>query len=115
MKKKKKGVITPITVRVDGDWYILIAGERRLRASKLAKKKEIPAYIIEVTNDVEMMEVALIENIQREDLNSLEEAEGYAVLNSQHNLSHEAIAKAVGKKTCYRFKCTSFAEATPRN
>ena len=94
---REKGVITPITVRVDGDWYILIAGERRLRASKLAKKKEIPAYIIEVTNDVEMMEVALIENIQRENLNPLEEAEAYAVLQGEFGLAQTAIAKSVGK------------------
>ncbi|MBT5440353.1 MAG: ParB/RepB/Spo0J family partition protein, partial [Candidatus Marinimicrobia bacterium] len=67
---KEKGVITPITVKTDGNGYILIAGERRLRASKLIKKREIPGYIIELTNDSEMMEVALIENIQRENLNS---------------------------------------------
>lgn len=94
---KEKGVITPITVRAVDNGYILIAGERRLRASKLAKRKEIPAYILEVTDEAEMMEVALIENIQRENLNPLEESEAYAVLQGQFELSQTSIAKAVGK------------------
>lgn len=94
---KEKGVITPITVRVDGNGYILIAGERRLRASKLVKKKQIPVYIIEVASEAEMMEVALIENIQRENLNPLEEAEAYAVLQGEFSLVQAEIAKAVGK------------------
>ena len=94
---KEKGVITPITVRAVDNGYILIAGERRLRASKLAKQKEIPAYILEITDEVEMMEVALIENIQRENLNPLEESEAYAVLQGQFELSQTDIAKAVGK------------------
>ena len=94
---REKGIITPITVRADGEGYILIAGERRLRASKLAQQKEIPAYIIEVTSEVEMMEVALIENIQRENLNPMEEAEAYAVLQSEFGLAQTAIAKSVGK------------------
>ena len=94
---KEKGVITPITVKVERNGYILIAGERRLRASKLIKKKQIPAYIIELTSDSEMMEVALIENIQRENLNSIEESEAYAVLQGKFNLSQSKIAVAVGK------------------
>ena len=94
---KAKGVITPITVRVSNDNYILIAGERRLRGSKLAKKKSIPAYILDVINESDMMEVALIENIQRENLNPIEESEAYAVLQSEFNLSQNQIAKTVGK------------------
>ena len=94
---KEKGVITPITVKTDGNGYILIAGERRLRASKLIKKREIPGYIIELTNDSEMMEVALIENIQRENLNSIEESEAFAVSQGKFNLSQSKIALAVGK------------------
>ena len=94
---KEKGVITPITVKVENNGYVLIAGERRLRASKLIKKKQIPAYIIELTSDSEMMEVALIENIQRENLNSIEESEAYAVLQGKFNLSQSKIAVAVGK------------------
>jgi ParB family chromosome partitioning protein len=95
---KEKGVITPVTVREDDGKWILVAGERRLRASKKAGLQTIPAYVIEVTSEAEMMEVALIENIQRENLNSIEEAEAYAVLQSQFGLSQENIAKAVGKK-----------------
>ena len=94
---KEKGVITPITVKVENNGYVLIAGERRFRASKLIKKKQIPAYIIELTSDSEMMEVALIENIQRENLNSIEESEAYAVLQGKFNLSQSKIAVAVGK------------------
>ena len=94
---KEKGVITPITVKTDGNGYILIAGERRLRASKLIKKREIPGYIIELTNDSEMMEVALIENIQRENLNSIEESEAFAVLQGKFDFSQSKIALAVGK------------------
>ena len=94
---KEKGIITPITVKTDGNGYILIAGERRLRASKLIKKREIPGYIIELTNDSEMMEVALIENIQRENLNSIEESEAFAVLQGKFDLSQSKIALAVGK------------------
>lgn len=95
---KQKGILTPITVRDDAGNYILIAGERRLRAAKLAGLTEIPVYIIEVENDAEMIEMALIENIQRENLNPIEEAEAFAVLNSKYGLSQEAIAKSVGKK-----------------
>ena len=95
---KSKGILTPITVRNDGSNYILIAGERRLRAAKLAGLSEIPAYVIDVENDVEMMEMALIENIQRENLNPIEEAEAYAILNSKYGLSQKAVAKSVGKK-----------------
>lgn len=95
---REKGVITPITVRANEENYILIAGERRWRASQIAGLDEIPAYIIEISDDVDMMEVALVENIQRENLNPIEEAEAYAVLSGKHDLSQEAIAKAVGKK-----------------
>ena len=95
---KEKGLITPITMRELDKGYEIVAGERRWRASKLAKLKSIPAYVLNINSDAEMMEVALIENIQREDLNPIEEAEGYAVLNSKYNLSHDDIAKTIGKK-----------------
>ena len=95
---KEKGIVTPVTVREVEGGYELVAGERRWRASKKCKLKTIPAFVITVKDDAEMMEIALIENIQREDLNSLEESEAYAVLNSKFEMSHEAIAKAVGKK-----------------
>ena len=95
---KLKGVVTPVTVRVTEKGYELIAGERRWRASKISRKQKIPAYVINVKNDAEMMEIALIENVQREDLNPLEESEAYAVLNSKFGMSHNEIAMAVGKK-----------------
>ena len=95
---KLKGVVTPITVRPVEKGFELIAGERRWRASKISKKREIPAYVINVKNDSEIMEIALIENVQRQDLNALEESEAYAVLNSKFGMSHNEIAKAVGKK-----------------
>ena len=95
---KEKGVITPITVRESNKGYEIIAGERRWRAAKKAKLKSIPSYILNIGDEAEMMEVALIENIQREDLNPIEEAEGYAVLNSKYSLSHDSIAKTIGKK-----------------
>ena len=95
---REKGVITPITVRESNKGYEIIAGERRWRAAKKAKLKSIPAYILNIGDEAEMMEVALIENIQREDLNPIEEAEGYAVLNSKYSLSHNGIAKTIGKK-----------------
>ena len=95
---KRKGVITPITIKEDDGKYVLIAGERRLRASKLAGLKVIPGYIVSISNESELMEIALIENIQRENLNSIDEAEGYAILQSKFNYSHDSIAKAVGKK-----------------
>ena len=95
---KLKGVVTPITVRRVEKGFELIAGERRWRASKISNKRKIPAYVINIKNDSEIMEIALIENIQRQDLNALEESEAYAVLNSKFGMSHNEIAKAVGKK-----------------
>ena len=95
---KEKGILTPITVQKIGNQFILIAGERRLRASRKAGLKKIPAYIIDVADDAEMVEMALIENIQRENLNPIEEAEAYIYLNNRFKLSQEKIAKSVGKK-----------------
>ena len=94
---REKGIIQPVTVRTQDKGYELIAGERRLRAAKLAGLTEAPVHVLEIEDDVEMMEMALIENIQRENLNVVEEAEAYAMLNSNYKLSHTAIAKAVGK------------------
>ena len=94
---KVHGLIQPITVRRIGDkQYQLISGERRLRASKLAKLKEIPAYV-RVANDQEMLEMALVENIQREDLNPIEVATTYERLMEECNLTHKLLAQRVGK------------------
>ncbi len=91
------GIIQPITVREMGDGsYIIIAGERRWRASQLAGLTSIPAYIRTV-DDENMMEMALIENIQREDLNSLEIALAYQHLMEQYGLTQERLSERVGK------------------
>lgn len=94
---KQYGVLQPINVRKIGtDSYELVAGERRLRASQLAKLKEIPAIIVEM-NDNDSAVVALIENLQREDLSFMEEAEGYFHLISEHGFTQEELAQKVGK------------------
>lgn len=92
------GVITPITVRhgeKDG-YYQIIAGERRWRAARLAGLKEIPAMVLEASEG-EVMELALIENLQRQDLNPIEEAEGYDRLIQQFGLTQEEVANRVVK------------------
>ena len=92
------GVIQPLVVMPgEGDDYILIAGERRLQASKLAGLKEVPAVIRETTSDQYLLELALIENVQRADLSPLEMAEAYQALASEFGLTQEQIAERVGK------------------
>jgi ParB family chromosome partitioning protein len=95
---KEYGVLQPISVRRNGTSnFELVAGERRLRASQLAGLTEIPAIIIDII-DTESAVVALIENLQREDLNFLEEAEGYFNLIKDHNFTQEDLALRIGKK-----------------
>ena len=94
---KDKGLITPISVRNIKNSYQLVAGERRLRASKVAGLKDIPAYVLNIETDLEMMELALIENLQREDLGIFEEAQAYKTMIEKHSFSHEEIGKIVGK------------------
>jgi len=91
------GVITPITVRPHFDGYELISGERRLRASKMAGLTSIPAYVMNVGSDGQMLEIALVENLQREDLNPLEVALGYQRLIEECNLRQDDVAIKVGK------------------
>lgn len=93
---KEKGLIQPIIVRATGDGYELIAGERRFRAAKALGMERIPA-IIKAVGDEEALELSLIENIQRENLNPIEEAKAYDRLISAFNLSQEDIAIKVGK------------------
>ena len=91
------GVLQPINVRkVSSSGYELVAGERRLRAAKLAGMETIPAIIIEVMEQDSAV-LALIENLQREDLNFMEEAEGYANLINDHGFTQDVLAKKVGK------------------
>ena len=94
---KEQGIIQPITVRKIGyDKYQLISGERRLRASKLAGLTTIPAYI-RIANDQQMLEMALVENIQREQLNSIEVAISFQRLLDECNLTQEQLSERVGK------------------
>ncbi|MEA3464402.1 MAG: ParB/RepB/Spo0J family partition protein [Thermodesulfobacteriota bacterium] len=93
---KEKGVIQPLVVRRVDDYYQIIAGERRWRAAQIAGLKELPVTIQDVSEEW-ALEIALIENIQREDLNVIEEATAYRYLVDNFDLSHEAVAKRVGK------------------
>ena len=91
------GVVQPLTVReVGSGYYQIIAGERRWRAARIAELREIPAVIIEA-DDKKVMELALIENLQRQDLNPVEEALGYQTLIQEYGLTQEDAAKQVGK------------------
>ena len=91
------GVVQPLTVRqLPNGYYQIIAGERRWRASRMANLYEIPAVIIEA-DDKKAMELALIENLQRQDLNPIEEALGYQSLINEYGLTQEDTAKRVGK------------------
>ncbi len=91
------GVVSPITVRRAGDgYYQIIAGERRWRAARSAGLTEIPALVIEA-DDKTVMELALIENLQRQDLNPIEEAQGYHSLMEEYGLTQEQVAERVGK------------------
>ena len=93
---REKGVLQPLLVRGMGDGYELIAGERRLRAAKEAGLTEVPVVLMEAV-DSEALELAVIENVQREDLNAIEEAEAYRTLADKFGLTQEVIAQRVGK------------------
>lgn len=94
---KQYGVIQPITVRRLGNVFELVAGERRWRASKLAGLKKVPCAIVDITN-TESAEIALLENLQREDLNFIEEAQAYYNLINDHKFTQEKLAERMGKK-----------------
>lgn len=94
---KEHGVLEPIIVRKTDEGYQVVVGERRWRASMLAGKDTVPAVVKELT-DRQMTELALIENLQREDLNAIEEAEGYQVLIEEFSMTQEEVAQSVGKK-----------------
>lgn len=93
---KEYGVLQPLLVQKKGDFYEIIAGERRWRAAKLAGLKEVPVVIREYTKQ-QTMEIALIENVQREDLNPIEEAKAYQMLMQEFGLKQEEIAARVSK------------------
>lgn len=94
------GVMQPVTVRKSVKGYTLVAGERRLRASKRAGLLKIPAIITEMS-DREMMELAIIENLQREDLSALEEAESYKELMTKAKLTQDELSQRLGKSRSY--------------
>ena len=93
---RERGILQPLLVRPAGDGFELIAGERRLRAAQQAGLTEVPARIMRV-DDREALELALIENLQREDLDPIEEADGYRLLGERFQLTQEQIAERVGK------------------
>jgi ParB family chromosome partitioning protein len=93
---REKGVIQPILVRKKGERYQILVGERRYRAAKIAGMDEIPAIVVDAS-DRDALELALVENVQREDLNSMEEARAYERLIREFDLGQEEVAKRVGK------------------
>ena len=96
---RERGVIQPLLVtRGKGNRYYLIAGERRLRAAKMAAQEEVPVVVMDSGSGDERLELALIENIQRHDLNAIEEARAYARLIEEFHLTQEEVARKVGKK-----------------
>ncbi len=93
---KQHGIVQPIAVKRQGDRYMIIAGERRWRAARAAGLSEIPAVIMDLS-EKEIIEVALIENLQREDLNPIEEAQGIKLLIEQYKLTQEEVADRLGR------------------
>jgi ParB family chromosome partitioning protein len=93
----ENGVIQPITIHRVSGGFELIAGERRLRAVQDLGYKKVPAFVMEISSEDQMLELALVENIQREDLNSIELAKAYQQLQKEYGLTQEAVAKKVGK------------------
>lgn len=93
---KHNGIIQPIILRKVDSKYVIVAGERRWRAAKLIGVKEVPSIIMDLT-DKQVMEISLIENIQRQDLNAIEEANAYKKLISEFNLTQEELSKRLGK------------------
>ncbi|MFA6190844.1 MAG: ParB/RepB/Spo0J family partition protein [Sulfurimonas sp.] len=110
---KKDGLIQPIVVTEDMDGYILIAGERRLRASKLAKLKTIRSVVLK-RDEQKMRQFALIENIQREDLNSIELADAYYELIKLHNITHEELAVMINKSRTHITNSLRLLQLSPK-
>lgn len=94
---KENGLIQPIVVSKDGDVYKIIAGERRWRAARMAGLTSVPVYIKEEIKGQKLLELALIENLQRQDLNSIEEANAYQALINEYGMTQEQVAEVIGK------------------
>jgi len=110
---KKDGLLQPIVVTEDIDGYILIAGERRFRASKLAKLKEIRAIVLNA-DEQKMRQFALIENIQREELNAVELAEAYGELIKLHNYTHEELSSIIHKSRTHITNTLRLLQLSPK-
>lgn len=94
---KRDGVIQPLVVKKNGSNFTIIAGERRLRAARMAGLTEVPVMLMDEVDELRMLELALVENLQREDLNPLEAAEGYRTLIDRCGLTQQKLAERVGK------------------
>ena len=94
---RAQGIIQPLVVAPEGEGYAIVAGERRWRAARKAGLEAVPVVVRQVADDREMLELALVENLQRSDLNPIEEAEAYAALQEKFGLSQEEVAGRVGK------------------
>lgn len=94
---KHHGIIQPLILKQDGDNYLIVAGERRWRAAKMLGLKEVPAVVMDLTDDKQILEISLIENIQRQDLNPIEEALAYKRLLMEFKLTQEELSKRIGK------------------
>lgn len=94
---REHGVIQPVTVRKAAEGYELISGERRVRAARQAGLTEIPAYTLAIDSDRKMLELAIVENVQRQDLNPIEEAESYRMLIDECGLKQEEVAERIAK------------------
>lgn len=97
---KEHGIFQPVILKQSIQGYEIVAGERRCRAAKKAGLKEVPAIIVDFSDD-QMMEIALLENIQREDLNAIEEAKAYLAMMDKFELTQEQLAKRIGKSRSY--------------
>jgi ParB family chromosome partitioning protein len=94
---RAQGIVQPLVVTPEGEGWAIIAGERRWRAARRAGLESVPVVVREVADDRELLELALVENLQRSDLNAVEEAEAYAALQEKFGLSQESVATRVGK------------------
>ena len=110
---REKGILQPIVVRKKGDFWEIIAGERRFRAAQKLGHLTIPAIEVEAS-DVEALELALVENLQRTDLSPLEEAEGFRRLQEEFNLTQEQIAQKVGKDRATVANAMRLLKLSPR-
>lgn len=98
---KQVGILQPLLVARQNDGYKLIAGERRLKAAKMAGLREVPAIILDDSSELNLRAIQLIENLQRQDLNPIEEAKAFQDLIKNHSLTHEKLAEILGKSRAY--------------